>query len=454
MPNISVIMPSLNVAKYIAPCLESVINQTYTDLEILVIDAGSTDGTLEIVKSYADKDLRIKLIKSDKKSYGYQVNLGLNAANGEYIGFVDTDDILIPNAYELLHREIEKNDLDYVKGFAKIFWEMPDGTRGEYDIAKFFVKKKIQNQIIEPCKMPELVVEDHFLWLGLYSRKILNHVRLNETPGAAFQDQGFCMQVFCAAHRAMYVDQAVYLYRQDNAASSTYNRNGMRYIRNEYCLNLRFLKEKNDALWYSRFYERLWDQCRGRFEIMASSGEFWKDANEDIIILQEMLQDAIARGFLTKDILGTEKWNYLEIFLRNPEDLYAHYKADYTEQLSMLYAFLNQVKDKEVIIAGCGRWGSFLQLLLKKNGVQVKAYCDNNQLLWGTMKDGLMVLSLEEAAIQYKNKMFAVANKLYSQKIRKQLIEMDVLEDNIIIYTLGMNTGLLRWKDLNSSLNS
>lgn len=71
MPFITIIMPSLNVGKYISECLQSVVNQTLSDTEVLCVDAGSTDGTLEIIKEYAKKDNRIKLIMSDKKSYGY-----------------------------------------------------------------------------------------------------------------------------------------------------------------------------------------------------------------------------------------------------------------------------------------------------------------------------------------------------------------------------------------------
>ena len=94
MPKISIIMPSLNVAAYIRECIESVINQTITDIEILCIDAGSTDGTLEILEEYAIKDSRIRLIKSDKKSYGYQINTGIDMAMGEYLGIVETDDCI------------------------------------------------------------------------------------------------------------------------------------------------------------------------------------------------------------------------------------------------------------------------------------------------------------------------------------------------------------------------
>ena len=107
-PLVTVIMPSYNVVKYIKTCMESVLAQTLTGLEILLIDAGSTDGTLDILQEYADRDGRIRLIHSEKKSYGYQVNMGIRMAQGEYIGIVETDDFIEPDMYETLYGAAQK----------------------------------------------------------------------------------------------------------------------------------------------------------------------------------------------------------------------------------------------------------------------------------------------------------------------------------------------------------
>ena len=111
-PKVSVVMPSLNVALYIRECIESVLNQTLKDIEIICVDAGSTDGTLEILKEYADKDPRISIINSDRKSYGYQMNLGMDAAAGEYMGIVETDDIADFDMFETLYNAAKADDLD------------------------------------------------------------------------------------------------------------------------------------------------------------------------------------------------------------------------------------------------------------------------------------------------------------------------------------------------------
>ena len=97
---ISVIMPSLNVVSYIEESVKSVLNRTFRDIEILCVDAGSTDGTLEKIKKISLDDKRVILIKSDIKSYGHQVNLGINFAKSEYISIVETDDFICENMLE------------------------------------------------------------------------------------------------------------------------------------------------------------------------------------------------------------------------------------------------------------------------------------------------------------------------------------------------------------------
>ena len=100
---VSVILPSLNVARYIRECIDSVRNQTMQQIEILCVDAGSTDGTLEILEKYVAVDARIRIINSDQKSYGHQVNLGIEAARGQYIGIVETDDFIDTVMYQNLY---------------------------------------------------------------------------------------------------------------------------------------------------------------------------------------------------------------------------------------------------------------------------------------------------------------------------------------------------------------
>ena len=159
MPKISIIMPSLNVAKYIRQCIESVVNQTMKEVEILVIDAGSTDGTTEILEEFVAKDSRVKLIKSEKKSYGYQMNIGIAMAKGEYIGIVETDDLIELDMFENLYKKTNDIKPDYVKGTAEGFFELTSEMEYRYDIIpclEFWLNKDIHEVVTVPKDNPQL----------------------------------------------------------------------------------------------------------------------------------------------------------------------------------------------------------------------------------------------------------------------------------------------------------
>lgn len=126
---VSVIMPSLNVRDYIEASIRSVMNQTLRDIEIICIDAGSTDGTLEIIEYLSNEDKRIKLIKSQIKSYGYQLNCAIKASNGEYIAVVETDDYIDERMYEELYTIAANKSIDIVKGNYTAYYTQKNGEK-------------------------------------------------------------------------------------------------------------------------------------------------------------------------------------------------------------------------------------------------------------------------------------------------------------------------------------
>lgn len=113
---ISVIVPVYNVERYLEKCLESLLAQTYPYLEIVLVDDGSTDSSLKICERYSETDSRIKVIHKKNGGAASARNLGLSAAGGEYIAFVDSDDYLEPDAYEFMISEMKNNHADVVCG--------------------------------------------------------------------------------------------------------------------------------------------------------------------------------------------------------------------------------------------------------------------------------------------------------------------------------------------------
>ena len=95
-PKVSILVPCYNVEKYLKQCLDSIVNQTLQDIEIICINDGSTDSTLDIIKQYAKNDDRFVVIDKQNEGYGKSMNRGLDAATGEYIGIVESDDWIEP----------------------------------------------------------------------------------------------------------------------------------------------------------------------------------------------------------------------------------------------------------------------------------------------------------------------------------------------------------------------
>ena len=112
---ISVIVPVYNVEPYLRKCLDSIVNQTYSDLEILVIDDGSTDGCGKICDEYVERDERVKVFHTENRGLSCARNLGLDEAKGEWIGFVDSDDWIEPDMYEALLKRAEETGADVVE---------------------------------------------------------------------------------------------------------------------------------------------------------------------------------------------------------------------------------------------------------------------------------------------------------------------------------------------------
>ena len=122
---ISVIIPVYNVEKYLTYCLESVIGQTYKNLQIILVDDGSTDSSGKILDAYAAKDSRVRVIHKKNSGYGHSMNIGFAEATGEYIGIVESDDYAELNMFETLYEVAHKNKLDVAKSAFYLYYSVP-----------------------------------------------------------------------------------------------------------------------------------------------------------------------------------------------------------------------------------------------------------------------------------------------------------------------------------------
>ena len=147
---LSVIVPIYNTEKYLRECLESVKNQTYTNLEIICIDGSSTDNSLQVIEDFVQKDSRFKLVKSKPLEISDIRNIGLDNATGDYITFVDSDDFIEPETYTQALKYIDSADFVCfkIKIFSDNSYKKRKSENKYYDF-KFEGLKKLDNHILK-----------------------------------------------------------------------------------------------------------------------------------------------------------------------------------------------------------------------------------------------------------------------------------------------------------------
>lgn len=457
-PKVTVILPSLNVATYIRECIESVIDQTLSDLEILCIDAGSTDGTCEIIQEYAEKDSRVRFIRSEKRSYGYQMNLGMELAQGEYIGIVETDDSVEPDMYEVLYQRAVEEDLDYVKAG---FYTMVTPYEGE----TYLLEHRLGDteQVFSYAYfMEKKLSPDVYIWNGIYKRSFLKEfdIRLNESPGAAFQDCGFRYLVDMHLRRGMFINRLFYHYRRDNAAASTYNPHFVRFNLEE----SRYIRERMAR-------DGITDRDRRAFmareTVMMALSPYMtyrehSQPNEEIISDLDEFRKVIAadreQGLLRQEEMLAEHWIEMSLFTEEPAAYEAYVGVRAKMNYNIYQNFVREMAEKEELVVFCtGKVAKFALCLFRMNRLEnIVALCDNNAEKWNTKYYEQPILSPKEAFHRYPEAHYLIAKQGDVGEIRQQLADAGITKERISVYKLPLNafgsTNLfMRDKDLGRS---
>ena len=424
---VSVILPSLNVAQYIDECLRSVSDQTLHEIEILCVDAGSTDGTLEIIKKYQSSDSRVQLIQSERKSYGYQVNLGIEEAIGEYIAILETDDYVDTDMYETLYMLAEQTNCEYVKGNFRSYYTYQNGKRVFIPSDVLASTGEEYESILDIQKCKKMIQHDTNVWNGIYKKDFLNKykIRCNESQGAAFQDIGFLQQVFWHAHLGYYTNRCFYNYCIDRESSSTNNGNNLRYAYQEYLALLSDYSNDQVIHNWDIMYERMSDVFEENICKTVLQGR--ESENREIIewfaniLVQKNNEGIISRLYLS-EISGD---------LRTWIDKTQKLICSQEEQKEYIY---KSIVGFPVVIFGAGIKGKKLLQQMGRHGINVNAFCDNNSLLWGDTIAGIGIYSLDTFTSKSPNVKYVIANKNNHNEIRQQLIMAGVTEDNILIF--------------------
>ena len=213
-PKISVIIPVYNVEEYLQKCLDSVVNQTLKDIEIICINDGSTDNSLQILEEYAQKDSRIIVINQQNQGVAAARNKGLEIARGDYIWFVDSDDYVERNGLDYVYKKSKENNADIV-------------CFGVNNICKSTIISGHTNQYLSEINMTcqiDLNIKKHFLhniWDKLFSRKFIQNII--KFPNGILTAEDGIFNLFCLYKEPKYlfINKILYNYRTDRNLSAT-----------------------------------------------------------------------------------------------------------------------------------------------------------------------------------------------------------------------------------------
>lgn len=219
MPSISVITPIYNTASYLDQCIQSILAQTYTNWELLLIDDGSTDSSGSICDEYAKQDSRIRIIHQPNQGLSATRKRGIDIAKGDYIIFLDSDDYWLDREILFtLAKTAKLYDADIVRGeYIRI-------SGDSYEERIYSSSKIYYNIVLDEAQfLKHIIRRDFFIWLAMLKKSKIEHVKVN--PKRAFlEDMEFWIQTLTQPLRCVAIPKKFYGYRQNpNSITNTHN---------------------------------------------------------------------------------------------------------------------------------------------------------------------------------------------------------------------------------------
>ena len=210
MPKVSVIVPVYNVEKYVEKCLKSLVNQTMQEIEIIVVDDGSKDGSKSIVDNYIKKyPDKIKYLYKENGGLSSARNFGIPYANGEYIAFLDSDDYVEPTMYEEMYNLAKKEDADMVE--CDFIWEYPN--KQKYDYGVVYNGKK---EAIEKARV--------VAWNKLIKREIIESEKIEFPFGLRYEDVEFFYKLVPSLNKIAFLKKYfIHYVQRENSIANTQN---------------------------------------------------------------------------------------------------------------------------------------------------------------------------------------------------------------------------------------
>ena len=287
MVEISVVIPAYNAIEYLDEAINSIINQSFSDLEIICVDDGSTDNTLEVLQSYASRDSRIQVYHQENQGPGGATNTGIAKAKGKYIYLMDADDALDLNALEELYNIMEEKDLDFVifkainydhdtdKYYEDNYYTMPRLHERVGD--SVFYWKDLGNLIFNMCVTP---------WSKLYRRDLIKESGAKFPLRLIYHDNIFFFEILFNSSRIYFYDK--FLYKRRVHSSSLVNSHNEKSVHIIETFNL-IVKTFMDYGHFEEFkvdlYNRKVSICNYRYKLIREEfkGFFFDEMKKDFV---------------------------------------------------------------------------------------------------------------------------------------------------------------------------
>ncbi|MEY8411165.1 glycosyltransferase [Lachnospiraceae bacterium 62-26] len=426
---VSVIIYVRNTIDYIERCIRSVMSQTLQEIEILIIDGGSTDGTLDIIERMRQIDSRIRIFHAPA-SVGAQFNVGLKEARGQYIGVCEADDYILPQMYEREFQIAYDNQLDVIRAGYYQNFDIYD-KEYRFKLRACYQDKLTDKIIISNNDTFFLEQGVNGFWNGLYRRGFLldNHIWMNETGGAAYQDISFSFLTQMYAKRIWFVSEAFYCYRIDNPNASVNCLHGIDLHIKEYEELKKRLKDTNQWEKYKNIFFS-WELISYRWFI----GELPENLKMINIkkIYHYLKSERDGERYEEKNVLQTVR-GVAEALLIGEQEFVENIVSGTENGKDFLRYVENSLRyERKVIIFGVGHIGGILKEFFDLCNKEV-LLMDNNKSLQKKGLSGEIVYRPEELTACFPQGRYIIANISHAMEMKSQLMKFGIPSENILI---------------------
>lgn len=331
MVKVSVVVPVYNVEEFLAECLDSICNQTLSDIEIICVNDGSKDNSLDILNEYASKDERITVIDQENGGHAVATNRGMDLATGKYLFLMDSDDILDLTALEQTYNVAEQKDVDFVIFQAINYYMDKDEYIEEENYSMNGLADYVGDSVFNYRDVKDFVFTISVTpWSKLYNRQFIENNRIRFPEGLVFDDNVFFFDVLFAAERITFLKK--HLFKRRWYPTSSTRAGDLRFLNyieisnliwdifrkydvfDEFKETLYAKKVSTVYYWYSHIKEEFkkdfFREMKSDYEKIASDNELYEDFIANI---------SERNRFIFKSVLSTDNIREFDLMVENYE---------------------------------------------------------------------------------------------------------------------------------------